>query len=111
MSGFFGGLSGHQGAFRSAFLAKAGLSREAFLGTNIAIACLVDLARIGVYGTHFRPAALASNVPLLMAAAASAFTGAWIGSRLVKKVTLRALQFVVGSMLLFIALALGAGLL
>ena len=31
LSGFFGGLSGHQGALRSAFLIKAGLSKEAFI--------------------------------------------------------------------------------
>src|SRR5690606_7737307 len=30
LSGFFGGLSGNQGALRSAFLIKAGLSKEAF---------------------------------------------------------------------------------
>ena len=31
LSGFFGGLSGNQGALRSAFLIKAGLSKEAFV--------------------------------------------------------------------------------
>ena len=30
ISGFFGGLSGHQGALRSAFLIKCGLSKESF---------------------------------------------------------------------------------
>jgi uncharacterized membrane protein YfcA len=33
VSGFFGGLSGHQGAFRSMFLVKAGLDKEAFVAT------------------------------------------------------------------------------
>lgn len=50
LSGFFGGLSGHQGAFRSAFLANAGLSTQQFLGTSVVIACLVDLARLTTYG-------------------------------------------------------------
>jgi hypothetical protein len=31
LSGFFGGLSGHQGALRSAFLVKCGLSKEIFI--------------------------------------------------------------------------------
>src|SRR5690606_7263111 len=31
LSGFFGGLSGNQGALRTAFLIKAGLSKEAFV--------------------------------------------------------------------------------
>ncbi|MGL4422959.1 MAG: TSUP family transporter, partial [Gemmataceae bacterium] len=34
LSGFFGGLSGMQGALRSAFLARAGLSKEAFVATG-----------------------------------------------------------------------------
>ena len=34
LSGFFGGLSGHQGALRSAFLVKMSLSAEQFVGTN-----------------------------------------------------------------------------
>ena len=33
-SGFFGGLSGMQGALRSAFLARAGLSKEAFVASG-----------------------------------------------------------------------------
>lgn len=37
LSGFFGGLSGHQGALRSAFLIKAGLSKEAFVGTGVVV--------------------------------------------------------------------------
>ena len=48
LSGFFGGLSGHQGALRSAFLAKTGLSTEGFVGSNAAIGFLVDLTRITV---------------------------------------------------------------
>ena len=36
LSGLFGGLSGHQGALRSAFLIKAGLSKEAFIGIQMA---------------------------------------------------------------------------
>jgi uncharacterized protein len=35
LSGFFGGLSGNQGALRSAFLVKAGLSKEVFIATTI----------------------------------------------------------------------------
>jgi hypothetical protein len=48
LSGFFGGLSGHQGALRSAFLAKVGITTPAFVGTNAVIGLAVDLARLGV---------------------------------------------------------------
>jgi hypothetical protein len=34
LSGFFGGLSGNQGALCSAFLIKAGLKKEAFIGAG-----------------------------------------------------------------------------
>ena len=53
LSGFFGGLSGHQGALRSAFLAKAGLTTERFVGSNAVIGFLVDLTRIAVYVAVF----------------------------------------------------------
>jgi uncharacterized membrane protein YfcA len=42
ISGFFGGISGHQGALRSAFLMRSGLSKDAFMGTRVVCACLVD---------------------------------------------------------------------
>ena len=42
LSGFFGGLSGNQGALRSAFLIKAGLSKEAFIGTAVVVSTFVD---------------------------------------------------------------------
>jgi uncharacterized membrane protein YfcA len=110
LSGFFGGLSGHQGALRSPFLLKAGLSREGYIATGVVIACLVDLTRLGVYGTHFARAGGSGNLPLLATATISAFLGAFIGSRLMKKVTMRAIQVLVAIMLLAIALGLGLGL-
>ncbi|HXF60300.1 MAG TPA: hypothetical protein VNK95_01705, partial [Caldilineaceae bacterium] len=53
LSGFFGGLSGNQGALRSAFLIKAGLQKEAFIGTGTVSAVVVDVARLLVYGFGF----------------------------------------------------------
>ncbi|MBY0377818.1 MAG: sulfite exporter TauE/SafE family protein, partial [Gammaproteobacteria bacterium] len=46
LSGFFGGLSGNQGALRSAFLIKAGLSKEAFIATGVVSAIIVDVVRL-----------------------------------------------------------------
>lgn len=51
LSGFFGGLSGNQGALRSAFLLKAGLTKEAFVATGVVSAVIVDAARLATYGT------------------------------------------------------------
>lgn len=110
LSGFFGGLSGHQGALRSAFLIRCGLSKEAFIATGVVIACLVDVSRISIYGTHFSAIGFGDNGLLLLAAVAAAFSGAFIGTRLLKKVTMRAVQITVSAMLLGIAIGLGAGI-
>ena len=45
LSGFFGGLTGNQGAVRSAFLIRAGLDKEAFVGTSVVSMVLVDIVR------------------------------------------------------------------
>ena len=111
LAGFFGGLSGHQGALRSAFLIRAGLGRDAFVATGVVIACLVDLSRLSVYAGHLESAGLRERADLLAIAAASAFLGAWLGARLLHKATLRGVQLAVGVGLFAIAAGLGAGLL
>ena len=110
LSGFFGGLSGHQGAFRSAFLAKSGLSTEQFLGTGIVIAVLIDLARISVYWGRLGAVDLAAHGPILIFATLAAWIGAWIGSRLAKKVTIQTVQAMVAAFLFLIAGGLISGL-
>lgn len=110
LTGFFGGVSGHQGALRSAFLVRCGLSKEAFIGTGVVVACLVDLARLGVYAAKFPAAELRVNAALLTAASVSAFLGAWVGSRLIHKVTMRAVQWAVAMMLFVIAVGLASGI-
>jgi uncharacterized protein len=110
LSGFFGGLSGHQGALRSAFLVRAGLTKEAFIASGVAIACLIDAARLSVYSVYLAEAGLAQNWPLLALSTAAAFAGAFAGSRLIRKVTLPFIQLLVSVMLFAVAVALGAGL-
>jgi uncharacterized membrane protein YfcA len=114
LSGFFGGLSGNQGALRSAFLVRAGLDKTAFVGTNVVSAVLVDLARLLVYGLAFysvQVAAIDAQMGwLVLAATLAAFAGSFLGARLLKKVTLRAVQFVVAVGLIGIGLAMVAGL-
>ena len=53
LSGFFGGLSGQQGALRSAFLIRTGLNKEKFIGTSVVSAVVVDVSRLIVYGVTF----------------------------------------------------------
>ncbi|MDJ0848298.1 MAG: sulfite exporter TauE/SafE family protein [Myxococcota bacterium] len=114
LSGFFGGLSGHQGALRAAFLAPLGLSPTRFVSTQAVLALLVDGARLLVYGASFallRGAAAADAIPwaLVSTATVCAFAGAFLGKRLLPKVTLGALHVAVGGLLLVVGLALASG--
>jgi len=110
LSGFFGGLSGHQGALRSAFLVRSGLSKEAFVATGVVIACMVDATRMTVYASSFSLDSLRAHAAILSAATASAFLGVLAGSRLLEKVTITSVQRAVAGMLALIGLGLAAGL-
>lgn len=110
VSGFFGGLSGHQGALRSAFLARTGLTKEQFVATGTVIAAMIDITRLGVYAKTIASARVAEHLPLLAATTAAAFVGAYLGSRLLTKITMHGIQTVVSLCLILLALALGAGL-
>jgi uncharacterized membrane protein YfcA len=113
LSGFFGGLSGHQGALRSAFLAKAGLTTERFVGSNAVIGFLVDLTRIAVYVTMFRVAGgdmtSFGGWPLVITGALAAFCGVLLGKRYLHKVTMKSVRTLVGMLLLGVGLALVSG--
>ena len=110
VSGFLGGLSGHQGAMRSAFLASSGLTKEAFIGTGVTIACLVDITRLAVYGVHLSSIGN-ENFPLMSAACFSAFLGVFLSQRVLKKVTMKMIRKIVGICLILLSVALGSGLL
>lgn len=110
LSGFFGGLSGNQGALRSAFLIRAGLSKEAFIATAVVVSTFVDFTRLSVYATRFTKAGLQENLTLVISATIAGIAGSYIGNKVLKKVTLKFLQVVVAFMLIITSLALGAGL-
>ncbi|HKS05157.1 MAG TPA: sulfite exporter TauE/SafE family protein [Gemmatimonadaceae bacterium] len=111
LSGFFGGISGMQGALRSAFLIRLGLSKEAFIGTGVAVAVLIDISRLGIYSRSLVTQRAYLDYALLGAAVFSAFVGAYLGNRLLKKLTLRAIQQFVGAMLAIVGAGLIAGVL
>jgi uncharacterized membrane protein YfcA len=108
ISGFFGGLSGHQGAFRSMFLLKAGLSKEGFIATGIVIAVVVDLARLPIYGLHMKGLE-ELDWTLVGAACISAFLGAYLGRKWLEKVTLQTVRYIVSTLLLGVGLGLVSG--
>jgi len=114
LSGFFGGLSGNQGAFRSAFLIKAGLAKEAFVATGVVSAVIVDSVRLTVYGVSYFTSSFvalpAEIAGLVVSASLAAFVGAFFGRRLLKKVTLRTVQIVVAACMIGVGGGLAAGL-
>lgn len=132
ISGFFGGLSGHQGALRTAFLARCELTKEQLIGTGAICSVLVDAVRLAMYAlaaagllTASNQHSTAHNTPLdswstilqdtqlrwlVLAACIAAFIGSFFGSRLVKKVTLKSLRTVIGTMLIVVAALLAAGI-
>lgn len=110
LSGFFGGLSGHQGALRSAFLINAGLTKETFIGSAVVISAFVDFTRLSVYSTRIFNSGLSDNIPIIVSATLSAIFGAYFGNRLLKKVTLGFIQKLVAILLIGISIALGIGL-
>lgn len=115
LSGFFGGVSGHQGALRTAFLTHAGLEKKSFIGTMVLSAIVIDIVRLSVYGLTF----LKFNSEmfqteglktLLIAGTIAAFIGSSVGKYLLEKVTFDAIHTTVGIMLMLLGIAISFGL-
>lgn len=111
LSGFFGGLSGHQGALRSAFLIQLNLPKEMFIASGTAIACMVDIARMSVYALTFDFTHIQNNWNVVGTAVLAAFLGAFIGNKLLKKTTLGFLKWFVTIFMMVIALFMMLGFL
>lgn len=111
LSGFAGGLTGHQGALRAPFLLryKRSLDATGFIASGVVISCLVDLARIPIYASRLTLAELEAQGPLMAVSALAAFLGAVVGARLLKKITLAIVQRLVAICLVLIAILIGGG--
>jgi uncharacterized membrane protein YfcA len=114
ISGFFGGLSGNQGALRSAFLVKAGLSKKSYVGTSAVCTVVVDTFRLAVYGLALHatwPKQLDGTAGLAIGAATlSALLGAYFGTRLFKQTTLRFVELAVAALVVLVGAGLASGL-
>jgi uncharacterized membrane protein YfcA len=109
LSGFFGGLSGHQGALRTSFLIQIGLSKEQFIATGILISLLIDITRLPVYLSSVELNALSSEWIPVATTTFAAFIGAFVGRKLLHKVTLRFVQYLVAVAVALIGLLLAVG--
>jgi uncharacterized membrane protein YfcA len=111
LSGFFGGLAGMQGALRSAFLVKAGLTKEAYVATGAAIAFLIDVSRLSVYSKLILDQRADLDYGLLAAAVITALLGSVAGNHYLPKATMSGIQGAVAVLLFGVALGLITGLL
>jgi uncharacterized membrane protein YfcA len=114
LTGFFGGLTGQQGALRSIFLLRAGLAPDRFIATGVMVAILVDLSRLSTYAASFGASGLdpAGREALLMAVGTiSAAAVTFFAARRIEKVTHSTVRSIVAGMMLLIGAALVAGLL
>jgi len=110
ISGFFGGLSGHQGAARSVFLNKSKLDKESFIATGIIISFMVDITRISVYASDISNIGIKASWSLAAAAMLFAFAGSFIGSRFIDKVTSNFIRIILGIMLVVLGILIALGL-
>jgi len=112
LSGFLGGISGHQGALRTTFMVRLGLGKEAFLGTSILCAVIIDIARIAYYATDYvvHGQQLLDSWHLLVVGTFSAFLGSYLGRRMIDKVTMEGIRRLVGVMLLLLGVAVLTGM-
>lgn len=108
ISGFFGGLSGHQGALRSAFLAHRNLKKEVFIATGVCVSLLVDLTRLIFYNIHFSK--LVIPFTLLIVGILAAIIGSIIGKILFAKTTMRSIQKIVCIALIVLGSSILTGL-
>lgn len=93
LSGFFGGLSGHQGAFRSMFLIKVIKDKYTYIATGTAISLIIDIARITIYikGDIF-------SITLgqeLFVSLIAALLGVIIGKKLLAKIEIKFVKIIV----------------
>ncbi|MBP9673683.1 MAG: sulfite exporter TauE/SafE family protein [Bacteriovoracaceae bacterium] len=109
VSGFFGGLSGHQGALRTIFLSKMNLSKESFVATGTTISILVDMARLTIYFKTWKQTSLSSQGYLIFWVVLSAFLGAYLGNTLLQKITFNLVHRIISISLMLLALSLGLG--
>lgn len=109
ISGFFGGLSGHQGALRTAFLIKYKLDKEVFISSGIFIALLIDIVRTPIYFANKDLSLLQDQWQLIFIALLSALVGAISGRYFLKKIKLITLNIVVAIAMLIFGVALTTG--
>ena len=79
-SGFFGGLTGHQGALRALFLQKRLPDKLAYAATASILALVVDLTRVPIY-LYFEGRGIMDEYFLIIALVFAAIMGVQLGKK------------------------------
>ena len=106
-SGFFGGLTGHQGALRAMFLQKRLPNKVAYAATASILALAVDLTRIPIY-LFFEGNDILDEYILILCLVSAALLGVNLGKRWLTKwqqsrISIGILLAIVTSGILYIA--------
>jgi uncharacterized membrane protein YfcA len=109
-SGLLGGLTGHQGAIRSAFFLGKDLPKETFIATGAAVACAVDITRIAVYVQLFHSLGGSIPWPVVGAGIVGAAVGLSVGRIGLRNAPARTFRKIIGIALMVFGLGLASGL-
>jgi uncharacterized membrane protein YfcA len=105
VSGFLGGLVGNQGGIRAAAMLALNVRKEVFVATAVAIALVVDGARLPVYAFSVGRQ-LVGMWPLLLTSTAGVIVGTLFGKVLLGRVPESAFRRVVSALLIALGVAL-----
>lgn len=98
-SGLLGGLTGHQGAIRTAFFLGKNLPKETLIATGAAVACAVDLTRLAIYGQTLSILGGFTPWPVIVAGITGAAAGLALGHFGLRKISATSFRRLVGSVL------------
>ena len=104
-SGFFGGLAGEQGGFRTVALLGFHLKKEAFVATSSAVGVLIDAVRLPVYWVQ-QGSQLGSVWMFVVVATAGTICGIILGDRLLRLVPQRVFGRLASGVILVIGILL-----
>ncbi len=104
-SGFLGGLVGYQGGLRAAAMLALDVRKEVFVATTVAIAIVVDGARLPVYAVSVG-GGLMEIWPLLLIAVVSVSAGTLLGRVLLGRLPEKMFRRTVGALILALGVAM-----
>jgi len=105
LSGFLGGFVGNQGGVRAAAMLALDVRKEVFVATAVAIALVVDGARLPVYAFSVGPELLA-KWPIVAVATAGVLAGTMLGKTLLGWIPEAIFRRVVSALLVLLGIAI-----